>query len=81
MSKRNKYPLLSELSYDQKCNLAWRIDKYTGTGLLTAARIARAECGDMPINEALEMCEMTSRQAKLHATRTLQYGTPQYKFV
>lgn len=70
------YPLISELTYKQKCHLAWRLDNKTYVGYLTAGRIARGEYGDIPINEVFLKADMTPHQAKIHAAKVVKFKSP-----
>lgn len=70
---KKEYPTLSNCSELQRSHLAWRIDRYTAVGLLTACAIARIERGDKPVNEILEECGMTPHQAKIHATKIINF--------
>jgi hypothetical protein len=56
---------LSELTYDQKCHLAWRLDRNTECGYLTAQRISRGELGDMELTEIFLNCGRNERSAKI----------------
>lgn len=69
-----KYPLLSELTIDQLCHMAFRADRYTGFGLLQITRLCRGELGDMKVNEAFEKLDMSPHQAKCHATAVVKFG-------
>lgn len=69
------YPNISELSYKKRCHLAWRIDRKTGTGYITACRIARLEGDDMPVNKVFEKCGMSPHQAKIHARKVINFTT------
>lgn len=69
-----EYPKLSELSETKRSHLAWRIDHHTGTGYLTACRIARIELGDDPINTVFEKCGMTPHRAKIHARKVIKFS-------
>lgn len=75
-----KYPLLSELNDDQKGHLAWILDHKTHYGMLTAMHCARGDWGDMLVTKALEDADMTPHQAKVYATRVLNYKRPQPTF-
>jgi len=77
--KMQKYPLISELTFDQKCHMAWRADRHTGFGLIQISRICRGYAGDIPVNKAFEMLDMTPHQAKLHATAVVKYHPATYK--
>lgn len=74
----SKYPKISELTYDQKCHMAWRIDRYTGWGILSAARLMRGQLGDMGIEDAFLKCDMTPRAAKLHSAAVVKYSPETY---
>lgn len=74
-----KYLLISQLTYDQKCHMAWRADRYTGFGLIQISRLCRGEFGDMPINEAFEKLAMKPHRAKCHATAVEKYDPATYK--
>lgn len=74
-----KYPLLSQLTYDQKCHLAWRADRHTGFGLIQISELCRGEYGDMAVNEAFEKLDMTPHQAKLHAAAVIKYNLQTHK--
>lgn len=78
-SQMTKYPLISELTYNQKCHMAWRADQYTGFGLIQISRLCRGETGDMPINEAFEKIGMKPHQAKCHAAAVVKYDPATYK--
>lgn len=77
--KMSKYPLISELTYDQKCHMAWRADRYTGFGLIQISRLCRGEVGDMRVNEAFEKLDMKPHQAKIHAAAVVKYDPETYK--
>jgi len=74
-----KYPLISELTHDQKCHMAWRADRYTGFGLIKISGLCRGEYGDMAVNEAFEILDMKPRQAKWHASAVVKYNPATYK--
>ncbi len=65
-----EYKKISELTDRQKGHLAWRLDNNkTYVGMLTAARIARGEYGDLPVNKVFEKADMKPHQAKIHARK------------
>lgn len=76
---KKKYPLISALGYDQKCHMAWRMDRYTGFGLLQISRLCRGEFGDMPIDEAFAKVGMRPHQAKWHSSIVVKYNPATYK--
>lgn len=74
-----KYKMLSELRNDQKMHMAWRLDHYTGFGLITIGRVCRGELGDMPLDEAFRKFDMRPHQAKCHAAAVEKYDFKTYK--
>lgn len=57
------------MNQDQKDHLAWRLDRHTHVGFLTAGRIARGEFGDEEIVDIFKRAEMTPHRAKIHAKK------------
>lgn len=74
-----KYPLISEITHEQKCHMAWRGDRYTGFGVFEIARMCRGEYGDMPIDEAFRKLDMSPHQSKVHAAAVCKYDPVTYK--
>jgi hypothetical protein len=75
----SKYPLISEITFEQKCHMAWRADRYTGFGLIQISRLCRGEAGDMLVNEAFQRLDMKPHQAKWHAAAVVKYNPATYK--
>lgn len=74
------YPKLKELTYDQRCHLAYRLDKYTWCGLLSASRLCRLEVdsyNEMPVNVVLESFDMSKHKAKIHSTKVMNFKNKQ----
>ncbi len=71
MSK--KYVKISELNDEQKEHLAWRLDHRTYVGMFSASAIARGNHGDMNLVEVFEKADMTNHQAKIHATKVMNF--------
>jgi hypothetical protein len=65
---------LSELTDDQRGHLAWRLDRYTVCGLLTAQEVAWGQRGDFDLVDALMTYGSTPREiAEYHARRVLAF--------
>jgi len=64
---------ISELSEIRVQHLVWRIDHKTPIGLLTAARIARGEFGDLEIREVFVRCGLSARSAAIHAGKVERF--------
>lgn len=61
---------LSELTEVQRCHLAWRLDRKTTCGMLTAMRVARMDHGDLDVAKVFEVYgDRSPRSAKIHATK------------
>ena len=73
------YCKLSELTNDQQMHMAWRADRYTGSGLLTIGRLIRGEFGDVSVKDAFMQLDMTEHQAKWHARKVINYDYNTYK--
>ncbi len=78
MSTTHQYKKISELSHDQKCHLAWRIDHKTAIGILTACRIARGQMGDMTTKEVFDKCEIPEHKAAFNARRVEKYDEKRF---
>mgnify|MGYP001578594316 CR=1 FL=1 len=73
----SKYPKISELTQIQRNHLAWRLDHKTCCGYLTACHIARGDHKeDYELNKVFEMFDMTPHQAKIHATKVINFKIP-----
>lgn len=70
---KKKYPMLSELSDDQKGHLAWRLDRFTAYGYLTSLNCVRGNWGDFPVDKIFSDAEMKPHQAKIHATKVVNF--------
>ena len=68
---------ISDLTYGQKCHLAWRLDHKTGCGLITASRIAKGELGNLTLYEVFRKMGRSMRSAKIHATKVKNFKTNQ----
>lgn len=66
---------ISQLTEDQKSHLAWRLDSKTCVGLLTAVRVARGDFGDDDLVRVFERAGRSTRSAKIHARKVLNYST------
>lgn len=65
---------LSELSYYQKCHLAWRLDNKTSCGMLTASSVARGDRGNKDLVDIFkEYGGLGDRSAKIHARKVINY--------
>lgn len=73
-----QYPKVKELNRLQKGHLAWRLDHHTYCGFISAGRVSRGESGfgEKRINEVFENFEMTKHQAKIHATKVVNFELP-----
>jgi hypothetical protein len=72
-----KYPKISELTNVQRVHLIWRLDHKTYCGLLTAAHIAKGDHEeDYELNKVFEMFDMKPHQAKIHATKVINFKMP-----
>jgi hypothetical protein len=66
---------ISELTYEQKCHLAWRLDNKTSCGLLTACALARGDFGDISIVDAfIKYGSKSMNSAKIHAGKVINYS-------
>jgi hypothetical protein len=65
---------ISELTEDQKSHLAWRLDRHTYVGFITAARIARGEFGDDEIVDVFLKADCTSHKAKILARKVINFS-------
>ena len=66
---------LSNLTEIQRGHMAWRLDRNTCCGLLTALRVARMEHGDLEVAEVFEKYGgRTPRSAKIQATKCAKFG-------
>lgn len=63
------YKRLSELTYEQKCHLVWRLGTKTYCGLETACLIVGGNHSDVMIDEIFKEFGMTQRRAKIHANK------------
>jgi hypothetical protein len=65
---------VSDLNEHQKQHLVWRLDRYTGCGLLTAMTVARGEIHtDKTLEEIFEWTGTTPRSAKHHARKVTEF--------
>jgi len=67
---------ISDLSYDQRCHLAWRLDHKTYCGLINASNIARGNyqaANKKPIYKIFMDFDMTERAAKIHACKVINF--------
>ncbi len=70
---------VADLSYDNRCHLAWRLDNKTACGLITASRIARGEAlQDKTLVEIFEWAGLTNRSAKIHARKVIDFNLKEY---
>lgn len=67
--------LLRDLSHEQRCHLAWRLESKTFCGYLNACRIARLETDHKhrPVYEVFLWAGMTERAAKIHSTKVINF--------
>lgn len=73
-----KYPRISELTQTQRNHLAWRLDHKTCCGYVTACHIARGgHKEDYELNKLFEIFGMKPHQAKLHATKVINFKLTQ----
>lgn len=70
---------ISALTEHQKGHLAWRIDRYTGTGYLTAIRLAKGEFGDKTLFEAFQLTDMNPRRARFHSGKVVRFSLQRKK--
>lgn len=65
---------VSDLTYVQRCHLAWRLDHRTACGFITAGMIARGEImHDRTLAEIFEWAGKSSHAAKIHARKVANY--------
>lgn len=64
---------LSELTYTQRCHLAWRLDAKGFCGFCTACSIARGEKGDLEIVDIFKFCGATEHSAKIHTRKVINF--------
>lgn len=70
---KHTYKKISELTDTQKSHLAWRLERHTYIGMITACAIARGEHGDLPVNEVFAKADMTPHQSKIHARKVMRF--------
>lgn len=68
---------ISDLTEHQKGHMAFRIDKYTGVGMLTACATARGDLGDLDLVEAFKRCGCKENTARRHARRCKRFALTQ----
>lgn len=69
--------LLSQLTYDQKGHLVWRLDHNTCCGFLTALRVAKGRFGDLDLVDIFERFgDSSNRSAKILAGKVERFGRP-----
>ena len=74
---------VKELSFTQRCHLAWRLDHCTCIGYCTAGHIARMEgdWGDKEVSEIFEWGGKNLRAAKIQQTKVKNFKLTSTKYV
>ena len=71
---------LSELTYEKRSHLVWRLDHKTSCGLLTAMAVAKGKHGDLDLVEIFMVYgERTERSAKIHARKVINFAVDLHK--
>lgn len=70
---------LSDITHEQACHLAWRLDHKTAMGMLTACAFARGDHGDLPIFEIFKIAGKSEQSAKIHARKVVNYSLEKAK--
>jgi len=67
---------IKDLNEEQRSHMAWRLDKHTCIGYLTACAIARmeGEWADKTVEEVFEWGDATPHSAKIQATKCKNFS-------